>query len=74
MRYVCNVQIALLRIAQRVFMPDLFAEQRVDILTHPWVMVEGQMQNVDDVVHILAKRVFPLPNPLELGSISHDFH
>jgi error-prone DNA polymerase len=55
-------------------MPDLFKEQQLKILTHPWVMVEGQMQNVDGVVHILAKQVFPLTNPLDLGAHSHDFH
>jgi len=61
-------------ISNVVIMPDLFDEQRIDILSHPWVMVEGQMQNVDSVIHILAKRVLPLPNPLDIGSLSHDFH
>lgn len=61
-------------ISNVVIMPDLFKEQQLNILTHPWVMVEGQMQNVDGVVHILAKQVFPLTNPLDLGTHSHDFH
>jgi error-prone DNA polymerase len=61
-------------ISNVVIMPDLFEEQRRNILTHAWVMVEGRMQNVDSVIHILAERVSPLPNPLELGTSSHDFH
>jgi error-prone DNA polymerase len=61
-------------ISNVVIMPDLFDEQRLDILSHPWLMIEGQMQNVDSVIHILAKRVLPLPDPLNIGSLSHDFH
>ena len=57
-----------------VVMPDLFEEYRREILTNAWVMVEGRMQNVDHVIHILASRVLPLGNPLEIGTHSHDFH
>jgi error-prone DNA polymerase len=57
-----------------VIMPDLFEQQRREILTHPWVMVEGRIQNVDSVIHILAERVSPLANPLEISTGSHDFH
>jgi error-prone DNA polymerase len=61
-------------ISNVVVMPDLFEEQRLAILGHPWVMVEGRMQNVDNVTHILAARISPLANPLEIGTRSHDFH
>ena len=61
-------------ISNVVIKPDLFEQQRIAILTHPWVMVEGRMQNVDNVVHILAEDVSPLANPLEIGARSHDFH
>jgi error-prone DNA polymerase len=61
-------------ISNVVVMPDVFEKQRVDIVGHPWVMVEGQMQNVDHVIHILARRVLPMPRAMEIGSISHDFH
>jgi error-prone DNA polymerase len=61
-------------ISNVVVMPDVFDQQRVDIVGHPWVMVEGQMQNVDNVIHILARRVLPMPKAMEIGSISHDFH
>jgi error-prone DNA polymerase len=61
-------------ISNVVVMPDLFESQRVEILTQPWVMVEGQMQNAGNVIHILAKRIIPLTNPLKIGGTSHDFH
>ena len=61
-------------ISNVVIMPDVFAAQRLAILTHSWVMVEGKMQNVDKVQHVLAKRVSPLPGEPGMTSISHDFH
>jgi error-prone DNA polymerase len=61
-------------ISNVVIMPDLFEQQRREILTHAWLLVEGRIQNVDSVIHILAKRVSHLANPLELGTRSHDFH
>jgi error-prone DNA polymerase len=61
-------------ISNVVIMPDLFEEQRLEILAHPFVMVEGKMQNVDGVIHILAQRVLHLANPLELAASSHNFH
>lgn len=61
-------------ISNVVIMPDVFDSQKLDILSHPWVIVEGQMQNVDRVIHILARRISPLPNALEIGAGSHDFH
>ena len=61
-------------ISNVVIKPELFASQRLEILAHPWVMVEGKLQNVDNVIHVLARKVRPLPNPLEIGQGSHDFH
>ncbi|HXE62217.1 MAG TPA: error-prone DNA polymerase [Bryobacteraceae bacterium] len=61
-------------ISNVVIKPELFASRRLEILAHPWVMVEGKMQNVDNVIHVLARKVRPLPNPLEIGQGSHDFH
>ena len=60
-------------ISNVVLMPDLFERQRFDILSHAWVIVEGTIQNVDNVIHILAHRVAPLENPLTNGVDSHDF-
>jgi error-prone DNA polymerase len=61
-------------ISNVVVMPDVFDRQRLDILNNAWVIVEGQMQNVDNVIHILAQRIAPIPRAMEIGKISHDFH
>jgi error-prone DNA polymerase len=61
-------------ISNIVIKPELFESQRLEILAHPWVMVEGKMQNVDNVIHVMARKVSPLPNPLEISQASHDFH
>ena len=53
-------------ISNAVVMPDLFEQQRVDIVSHPWLMVEGKLQNVDNVV--------PVPRLLDIAPASHDFH
>jgi error-prone DNA polymerase len=61
-------------IANIVIMPDLFERQRREILSHPWVIVEGNLQNVDRVIHVLASRIAPLAWPIEASARSHDFH
>jgi error-prone DNA polymerase len=61
-------------ISNVVIMPDVFEQQKLDIVGHPWVVVEGQVQNVDHVIHVLARKISALPNALDVRSISHDFH
>ncbi|HEU0124292.1 MAG TPA: error-prone DNA polymerase [Bryobacteraceae bacterium] len=61
-------------ISNIVVMPDLFEKYRLSILSCPWIMVEGRMQNKDKVTHILARRISPLENPLAMATRSHDFH
>jgi error-prone DNA polymerase len=61
-------------ISNVVIMPDVFEQQRLDILSHPWVMVEGQIQNVDNVIHVKARRVSSLEGTREVSTASHDFH
>jgi error-prone DNA polymerase len=61
-------------ISNIVVMPDFFEEFRREILTNSWIMIEGKMQNVDSVVHVMASRIVPLGNPLEIGIPSHNFH
>lgn len=61
-------------ISNVVVMPNLFDDYRLAIVSNPWLLVEGRMQNVDNVTHILAERVTALSNPLSIGARSHDFH
>ena len=61
-------------ISNVVVLPEVFEQQRREILTHAWVLVEGKMQNVDSVIYIQAERVVGLGDPLRIGVGSHDFH
>ncbi|MBZ5602394.1 MAG: error-prone DNA polymerase [Acidobacteriia bacterium] len=61
-------------ISNVVIMPDFFDEQRLKIVGHPWVMVEGPIQNVDNVTHVMARKISDLPSPAEIRTTSHDFH
>jgi error-prone DNA polymerase len=61
-------------ISNVVIMPDFFDEQRLKIVGHPWVMVEGPIQNVDNVIHVMARQITELPCPVEISTVSHDFH
>jgi error-prone DNA polymerase len=54
-------------------MSEMFDEHRLTIVSNRWLMVEGPVQNVDNVIHVRAKPV----TPLDYGGVSaasHDFH
>ncbi|MDQ6708551.1 MAG: error-prone DNA polymerase [Acidobacteriota bacterium] len=60
-------------ISNAVVMPDLFESQRLLLVSEPWLMIEGILQNVDTVIHVRAKRIERLPNGTPV-SPSHNFH
>jgi len=59
-------------ISNIVVMPDMFEAHRVTLITEPYLLVEGKVQNVDNVIHVLAKRVERL-EPLTPAMVSHNF-
>ncbi len=59
-------------IANVVVMPDLFEERRLVLVTEPYLLVEGKVQNVDNVIHVLARRVERI-EPITPAMTSHDF-
>jgi error-prone DNA polymerase len=59
-------------IANIVVMPDKFDEDRLTILRSSYLMIEGKMQNVDNVIHVLARRIEGLEVRMPAMS-SHDF-
>jgi error-prone DNA polymerase len=59
-------------IANVVVMPDLFDERRVTLVTEPYLLIEGKVQNVDNVIHVLARRVDRI-EPLTPAPSSHNF-
>jgi error-prone DNA polymerase len=53
-------------------MPDMFEECRVTLLTEPYLLIAGKVQNVDGVIHVLARRVDRI-EPAAPAMSSHDF-
>ncbi|MGD1070193.1 MAG: error-prone DNA polymerase [Bryobacteraceae bacterium] len=55
-----------------VVMPDLFDQYRLTLVTEPYLLIEGKIQNVDGVIHVLARRVERI-EPAGPSMSSHDF-
>jgi error-prone DNA polymerase len=54
--------------------PDLFERFRLVITEEAFLLIEGRVQNSDDVVLIKACEIKPLVHETLVGSESHDFH
>ena len=59
-------------IANVIVTPQLFARNRLVLVTEPFLLVEGILQTQDDVVSIRADRLVPLPRRGDHVP-SHDF-
>ena len=60
-------------IANVIVTPDLYERNRLVVTRSKFLLVEGPLQNQDDVIHVKAVRLAPLTHGgLELRS--HDFH
>jgi error-prone DNA polymerase len=59
-------------IANIIVEPDLFAREREPLVGSSFLMVEGVLQNQDNVVSVKARHVSPLP--VGAAPQSHDFH
>jgi error-prone DNA polymerase len=60
-------------IANAIFSPDLLQKNRVLLISERFVMIEGILQNRDNVIHIRAEKVSPL-QVTRAETVSHDFH
>jgi error-prone DNA polymerase len=60
-------------IANAIVAPDLLQKNRVLLISERFLMVEGILQNQDNVIHIKAEKVSPL-NITRAETASHDFH
>jgi len=61
-------------VSNAIVTPDLFERTRLLITEEPFLAIEGEVQNTDNVVLIKAQKIFPLSHDGLLGSESHDFH
>jgi error-prone DNA polymerase len=53
--------------------PQLFERYRVELVDHPFLLIEGALQNQDNVISVKAHRVEPLSFKVAAAQ-SHDFH
>jgi error-prone DNA polymerase len=60
-------------IANAIVAPDLLQKNRVLLISERFLMIEGILQNQDDVIHIRAEKVSPL-RITQAETASHDFH
>ncbi len=60
-------------IANAIFAPDLLQKNRALLVSERFLMIEGILQNQDNVIHIRAEKVSPL-RVTRAETVSHDFH
>jgi error-prone DNA polymerase len=60
-------------IANIIITPDMFQQNRLLLVSEKFVMVEGILQNQDNVISVKARRIFPL-HVTQAETASHDFH
>ena len=60
-------------IANAIVAPDLLQRNRVLLISERFLMIEGILQNQDNVIHIRAEQVSPL-RVTRAETESHDFH
>ena len=60
-------------VANAIIHPDLFQKNRLLVGSEQFLMVEGILQNQDNVISVKAERVFPL-SITRAPTLSHDFH
>ena len=60
-------------ISNAIITPDLFGQNRFTIVGGKFLLVEGRLQNIDNVISVKAARVEVLPVS-DAAVTSHDFH
>jgi error-prone DNA polymerase len=60
-------------IANAIVAPDLLQKNRVLLISERFLMIEGILQNQDNVIHIRAEKISPL-RVTRAETSSHDFH
>jgi error-prone DNA polymerase len=53
--------------------PQLFERYRIELVDHPFLLIEGALQNQDNVISVKAHHVRPLSFKVAAAQ-SHDFH
>jgi error-prone DNA polymerase len=59
-------------ISNIIVTPDIFDHHRVALVSEPFLLIQGILQNQENVISVKARSVEPLPLPP--ATVSHDFH
>jgi error-prone DNA polymerase len=60
-------------IANVILAPDIFEQNRITVTSNRFLLIEGQLQNQDGVIHLKAQQIRPL-DITSAETRSHDFH
>jgi error-prone DNA polymerase len=60
-------------VANAIITPDMFQKNRLLLVSEKFVLVEGILQNLDNVISVKADRILPLAIT-QAKTTSHDFH
>jgi len=60
-------------VANAIISPDMFQKNRLLLVSEKFVMVEGVLQNLDNVISVKADRITPL-SITQAETTSHNFH
>jgi error-prone DNA polymerase len=60
-------------ISNAIITPQLFQQDRMAVVQHQFLLIEGKLQNQEGVISVKAERVRPLPIT-RAETASHDFH
>jgi len=60
-------------VANAIITPDLFEKNRLLLVREPFLLIEGTLQHLDNVISVKAERLSPL-NATKAETSSHDFH
>ena len=60
-------------ISNAIITPDIFEQNRFTVVGGRFLLIEGRLQNMDNVISVKADRVEVLPVS-EAAVASHDFH
>jgi error-prone DNA polymerase len=61
-------------ISNSIVAPPIFEANRLLVTEEPFLMIEGKLQHVENVIHIKAERIERLDHDVFTGSHSYDFH
>jgi error-prone DNA polymerase len=61
-------------ISNIIVTPQFFEENRLLITEEPFLLIEGPLQNSENVIHLRAAKIWPLENHALPGNPSYDFH